>query len=160
MSSTAEKQALYLEYVAELEKIRGAGFDVSEEEKTQWCLDYLNGGCHTWIDITDPVSGIAVGFLVIGVSPDCHPDADYFICQTFMKKLARRKHLMEQAVMDFVYRHPGVYCMILISANRNAAGFWKHIFEEKLGYHAVVLREISGAVGPGEMQAAFAPPET
>ena len=92
--------------------------------------------CYKWIPIQDEN-----GFLIIGTAPECHPDCDYFIVETFLRKEFRGKSIMADAVKRFVKSHKGTYCLWILDKNHYAKKFWHHIFTD-VGYRLKDLKVI------------------
>lgn len=139
MLANQQRYRLYRDYISEIEEIIGAPFNESKQEQKQWCTDYLQADYSTWIDIT--YDGKIVGFLIITQAPECHPDCDYFIAQSFVSKDFRRKHLMSNAVYQYVTTHKGCYCLDILNANTFAYDFWFKMFKD-LGYKPINLKDI------------------
>ena len=123
------RHKLYADYVKELEKIRNLPFPDSNAEKRKWCQDYLDNSYYNWIDIRDNNSEI-IGFLIIGTKPDCHPDCDYFICQSYIIPENREHHFMTNTVYEFVTNHKGKYCLMILDSNEYANNFWFKLFKD------------------------------
>ena len=124
---------LYKNYVKEL----SAYDDVLSEFDDDWLPDI--GGV-IWIDIYDESD--IVGFLIIGKNEnDCHPDCDYYICQSYVAPGHREKGLMSQTVSAFLSEHHGVYGYDVLKRNVYADTFWKNLFK-RLGTIPVNLARI------------------
>ena len=125
MNNTIRKE-LYWKYLQELEKIDGVKWEESDDEKRTWCNDYLTCEHYEWIDVRylDQI----IGFLIIGTEPDCHPDCDYFICQSYILPEFRMRGLMTKTVTQYVNAHIGKYCMIILKNNHSAKKYWKNLF--------------------------------
>ena len=122
------RHKLYSEYLEELEFIRGTPFSEPKEEQRQWCQDYLDQPYYTWVDIKQKDK--IIGFLIMGTYPDCHPDCDYFICQSYVLPGYRGNGLMTKAVTSFIKEHKGYYCLMIIDRNVKAQRFWSRIFTD------------------------------
>ncbi len=148
-----DRKSLYKDYLSEIEDIRGEKFSEPEEEKNAWCDDYMIKSYYTWIDIRylDQI----VGFLIIGTRPDCHPQCDYFIAQSYIRPGYRKRGLMTDAVTKYVDEHPGKYCMIILEKNTVAELFWSNLFKD-LSYESFDIYDI-GCLHKGEVQLAFKP---
>lgn len=141
------RKALYTAYLEELDTYRISPRPEPLDEQQQWFYDYLNNNdCH-WHDII--WDDQLVGFMITsGVLPNCHPDADYSICEAYIVPEYRRKGLMSATVQRFVCEHPGIYCLLVIQGNRNAQHFWTNLFHQ-MGATDVALSS-SSIVSNGE----------
>ena len=148
-----QRHLLYEEYIRDLEMIKCIPFDETYEE--QWCIcqGYLERYHYTWIDIY--CDDIIAGFLIIGITPDCHPDCDYSICQSFVKREYRGKGLMTAAINDFIDAHSlDKYSFVIHDNNAAALRFWRKRFTE-IGFHRFPVRN-AGTCRSGERVYAFA----
>ncbi len=153
MSNDEIRYRLVSDYLDELRKIQDIP-QATEEEKKQLFSEYKQNA--QWIDIYDTQNReTIIGFLLIGVYPNCHPDADYYIEEAYVKPKYRRSKHMTKAVIDFVKQHPGVYCMFILNNNYGAYGFWNTVFKS-LGYERSYLRDV-GAGDPYCTQYGFKP---
>ena len=75
--------------------------------------------------------------------PNCHPDADFFIQESYIKPKFRKQGLMTATVSKFIKEHEGVYCLFILNNNVNAYQFWHNIFP-KLNYHPYELYVCTG----------------
>ena len=146
---------LYMDYLEELERIQGVEFDATAEERAEWIIDYMTLSCYEWYDIMD---GERIeGFVIIGVAPDCHPNADVSMQQAYITRKFRRRGITRRAVMEVVEdAGDGVYCLIIIRNNDVAKSFWDNVYR-KLGYRRVRIPEIEGLLEEGDEQRAYAP---
>lgn len=134
------RRELYWDYLMELEIIKGEKWKESSEEMRGWCESFLTENHYDWIDIE--CNGIIVGFLIMAVEPDCHPDCDYFVCQSYVKPSYRHQGLMSEAVREYERIHSGTkYCMFILNKNRYAYKFWHNLFKE-MGYDEMDLRHV------------------
>lgn len=147
------RHALYAQYVKDLEEIKGFPFPDLPSTKFQWCQDYLDQPYYEWIDIVS--DDTVVGFLIIGKAPDCHPDCDYFICQSYVSKEYRHHFLMTNTVTNFVNSHTGKYCLMILKTNDYAKQFWFNLFND-LGYEPLSLPIVT-EMEHDEIQYGFTP---
>lgn len=85
-----------------------------------------------------PDDALPIGFIVIGQYPECHPDADIYIAEVYLKPEYRRKHIMSDVVNGLVTLCGGSYCLFIASKNNVAKQFWFKVFDE-LGYEQFTL---------------------
>lgn len=147
------RHSLYADYIKDLEAIKGKPFPDTDEEKRQWCQDYIDQNHCNWIDITQ--DGLIVGFLIICTFPECHPDCDYFISQSYVHPDYRKHHLMTNAVHKFVTEHTGNYCLMILKRNDYAKRFWFNLFQD-LNYKPLDLRIVC-EMEEDEIQYGFTP---
>lgn len=124
---------LYKEYLSELEKYTPEPFEEGTAEEA--IKFYKKNRIDTKLIFSD---GKLVGFLIVSTLPYCHPECDYFICQSYLKPEYRGKGLMTGAVVEWVKAHPGKYCLDIIFGNKHAKSFWYRRFWE-LGYIGIEL---------------------
>ena len=134
-----ERLALFLAYAKEINEMAGWGYK-SPADYLAWFNEYLGRSYITWHDIE--CGGKKVGFYIIGQAPECHPDADYYIIQMYVKKEYRRRGLGKKAILDFISNHSGVYFLEIITNNATAHLFWADVFMS-CGYDRAVLLYIS-----------------
>lgn len=97
---------MFYNYAREINNIAGWKYK-TPTEYLEWFMQYENKPCIKWHMIT--YNEDAVGFFIVGTKPECHPDADYFIIQMYIKPEFRRHGLGKKALADFISRHKGVY---------------------------------------------------
>lgn len=153
MSSKKQKHKLYKEYLQDLEAISGP-FNATASEKRQWCSHYFDKDYYHWIDII--YDEHVVGFLIMAQKPDCHPDCDYFIAQSYVKLKYRHKHLMTNTVHEFVTKHKGKYCLAILNENKFAYKFWFQLFKD-LCYKPMKLSETENTFEDDVTQYGFEP---
>ncbi|MCD7871788.1 MAG: GNAT family N-acetyltransferase, partial [Clostridiales bacterium] len=152
MSVYLEKIELYKKYVAELDQIAGRG-PMPEGQAKNTAEVYINADYAHWENIW-AADGKLAGFLVVCREPECHPDADYFIAQLYVRPEYRRQGYAKKAVLGFLGKHSGKYCKLMIEKNTAAYAFWDAI---KAEVHAedVVLAKFVGTEKDGEKQVGF-----
>lgn len=91
-----------------------------------------------WIDIWH--SSKIIGFFIIGLKPNCHPCADYYIQETYIKPEYRRQKIASNYIGNFMKTYKGTYCLYIINNNYAAKQFWKNLFE-RAGYEPVGLKD-------------------
>ena len=129
------------DYLDELQRIKGLEA-LSEGRKRKLYGDYQTDKNTQWVDIFLPESKeIPVGFLILGYPPNCHPDADFYIEEAYIKPEYRRKGLMSGVVFNYIKTNPGTYCLFILNRNTVAYSFWFSVFA-KLGYLPCPLKDV------------------
>ena len=143
--SPSQFTALYKEYVTDISQYFFVTPRMSEEEAEQTAQEYLEDPYAQVMPIyagEEATASSPAGFLIVcRKGGDCHPNADYFIAQLYVKKEYREKKLAQKAVSAFVSSHPGIYCYDVLLQNLPAILFWRYM-EKKYGWEKVKLREI------------------
>lgn len=147
-----ERHDLYTEYMYELSKFFTKS--VTPEEIEYGFNQQNNSPDIIWNDIFYEKK--RVGFVILGINEMCHPDADYFIVNTFVKQQYRRKHLASDTVTRFLQERPGKYCLDIITRNFTAEQFWENTFH-KNRYVPIYLRHIPHNTEPGVLTYAWEP---
>lgn len=131
---------MFSAYIHELNKISG---DVPAC-KHQIASEYIRikeGMTEEWIDIhadsMDPNSPI-VGFLIVGINGNCHPEADVFIEEAYIRPEYRHLGHMRKAIARLIKERPGKYCFFVLHQNALAKKVWPSIFDT-LGYEPYPL---------------------
>lgn len=101
---------------------------------------FLNRQKYTeWIDIYDDNDNL-VGFLIMATQPICHPDADYYIEESYIKPEHRNKGLMTKTVSEILDNKEGTFCFYVLKENLAAKRFWERVFKEH-DYEKIELRD-------------------
>lgn len=95
-----------------------------------------------WVNVI--ANGNIVGFFIIGTGENCHPDADYYIQEAYIKPEYRRKGYMSYAISDYVKRHAGIYCLFILNNNQIGHAFW-HVLFDRIGYKPYDLTDVGAA---------------
>ena len=125
-------------YLDELWEIKGLP-PQSQLEKKSFFAEVTSNDYTQWIDVWERDE--LIGFLIMGAAPNCHPDADYYVEEAYIKPAFRRKGYMSSAVSEFIQTHKGVYCFFVLNKNNGAKTFWSKLFV-KLGYGPCHLRDV------------------
>lgn len=135
---------MFSDYLDGLQKLMGLP-QYSYAKKVELFQNYYASADSRWIDIySDQPKKDPVGFLVVGFPPNCHPNANFYIEEAYIRPEYRRRGFMSAAVSDFVQGNPGVYCLFVVRGNEGAYGFWKGIFG-KNGYTPCYLADVGAA---------------
>ena len=134
--------SLFCEYLRELDQIVGQAPQTPSEDFAYY-EEIISSDCTEWIDIWAYGERFPVGFLIVSREPNCHPDADFFIQESYIKPKFRKQGLMTATVSKFIKEHEGVYCLFILNNNVNAYQFWHNIFP-KLNYHPYELYVCTG----------------
>ena len=123
---------LFCDYLRELEKIAQTPSQ-SASDDYEYYQEIISSDTVEWVEIRACDEPNPVGFLLIDHGYNCHPDADYFIQETYVKPEYRNQGLMTTAVSKFIQEHGGTYCLFILNNNKNAYQFWHNLFA-KLNY--------------------------
>ena len=82
-----------------------------------------------------------IGFWVLGANGNCHPDADYFIAEAYIKPEYRREGIMSDRISDWIKTYGGKFCLFVLSKNEIAKKFWNKLFAD-LDYEECELRDV------------------
>ncbi len=133
-----QRYQLLSDYLDELWEIKGLAPQTKKEKQN--LFNAILGNNETqWIDIKEGAE--LVGFLIVATQPNCHPDADFYIEEAYVKPAHRRKHIMFNMVKDFINHHHGTYCLFILNKNAIAKQFWNTVFKQ-LGYQPHPLRDV------------------
>ena len=134
----AIRYQMFSDYLAELQKM--LGWKDVDDEKTRIlfsrCTEYEHA---KWVDIR--VDGDVIGFFIIGTHENCHPSADYYIQEAYIKPEYRRRGYMSRSLGIYISHYPGVYCLLILNKNEVAHKFWPAMFE-KIGYVPYELEDV------------------
>ena len=133
------RKQLYVTYMEELYTIEGLEL-LSEHKLNEYFTDIIENPYLEWIDIYLPNLNEPVGFLVIAKYPECHPDADYYIAETYIKPEYRRQNIMLTTVSNYIKNHTGIYSLFIASKNDVAKKFWERVFKN-VNYVPIYLSE-------------------
>ena len=138
------RKILYQEYINELYNIEELEL-LNDDKLENLFYNLSNNPYMKWIDIypDSHINNVSIyaepiGFLIIGQYPECHPDADYYIVDTYVKQEHRRQHIMSEVVLDYIKTYGGKYCLFIASRNNIAKSFWTSIFD-KANYKPISL---------------------
>ena len=135
-----ERLLQYIEYTREMNRMAGKKA-MSYEAAADCYYEHLDYPDSFWIDIEVPEEKEPIGFVQIGTRDNCHPDADWYICEAYIEKKYRRQGLMRTVMSEFIQTHPGTYNLFIYDKNEAAKAFWSKLFEEE-GYRQVKLPDI------------------
>lgn len=137
---------LYKNYTNEIFSIIGCNKRFTlEDSKNEIELINKNKDVQ-WNDIWH--NGELSGFVIVGKGSACHPNADYFIIQTYIVPKFRRQGIGKQFMLEYIKNHPGVYCLDIIDRNDIAHKFWSNVFSES-NYSRIVIPYIEHGEGIG-----------
>lgn len=132
-----ERKTLFTAYCEELNQITGKEI-WPEEDREAAFLDYINEPFE-WFDIAAK-NGRLIGFVVMAKAPNCHPDADRFIVQTYITPKYRKQGYMRAFWHSYIEKTHHRFCMLILRQNASAKAFWKHLFDSE-DYTALNLSE-------------------
>ena len=128
------------EYLRELDAIIGRPFR-GHVEALKYYEDTISAHGTEWIWIQNAAQSETIGFLIIGTAPNCHPDADFYVQEAYIKPECRTRGYMTKTVTSFIKAHRGVYCLFVLNNNKPAYRFWMNIFT-KMQYMECELRDV------------------
>lgn len=132
--------AMFCDYLNELQCMKGLQ-PLGALKLGELYTSYARSKNSVWGDIYAEGGETVVGFLIIGHSPNCHPDADFYIEEAYIKPEYRRQGYMSAAVSRFISEHQGTYCLFILNNNTAAQHFWPKLFAE-LGYLPCDLADV------------------
>lgn len=137
IENTPAKRRWYRKYVRELDEIQGITYDHHVADKLY--EELLEDTWNFWIPVTQGRK--VVGFFTMCSKPNCHPDADYFLRDAYVRPQYRGNGAMKKAVMRWLKLYPGKYNVIVLNKNYPAYNCWQKVFAEA-GYEPFELREL------------------
>ena len=72
--------------------------------------------------------GKIVGFLLLGILANKHPESDYFIAEFYIQKEYRSLGIGTLAARELL-ENKGKYCLFILKDNERAISFWNKAFE-------------------------------
>lgn len=139
MIKNDKRNELIQNYLIEMQNIKGLP-PYSKEELDQACQEYFEDSNVEWVDVFSD-EGDIIGFIIIGYTPNCHPDADFYIEEAYIQPEYRRKRYMFRAVSKFLKYNGGTYCLFIVNTNTPALNFWHKVFREN-EYAPVELTDV------------------
>lgn len=131
------RENLYLEYRKEMDDMQELQYD--EKLYKADLLDFIDETKNEWIPIVH--NHEEVGFICMCAPPCCHPDADWFLREAYVRPEYRCKGLMKNTLLNFLNTHPGRYCLFVQEDNIPANNCWHNIFG-RAGYTTMELRQL------------------
>ena len=142
MENMRERKRLFKEYLAELAPFEH--IQTSEQDfKEQW-KDRSSRPFSEWHDIK--AKGKTVGFVIMGWGDNCHPDADFFVQDVYIRPEFRQQGLVRKFMENHFSKHPGIYCLLILNENTIAKMVWTKLFTNA-GFSPCWLADV-GVTGP------------
>lgn len=163
---------MFRDYLQELQEIEEYRY-MSDEAILESYINARSGVTEFWMDIyPDEADKCAarrtkhdiIGFWILGKNGNCHPDADYFIAEAYIKPEYRREGIMSDRISDWIEKHRktgnrnGKFCLFVLSKNEVAKKFWKHVFD-RCGYEPYKLSDIADDLNGHLIQLGYKPKE-
>lgn len=126
-------------YFIELDRIAGREQKPAAARQKQ-VDDFLADDTLTWNFVYKELDRV-IGFMAVGTDPNCHPDCDFYIAETYVIPEERHNGYMRLLASDFITDNPGKYCMFILDRNERARVFWTQLFSS-LGYEPMELRDV------------------
>lgn len=126
----------YREYIEELSQFtdRLKDFPLRQEVSFMW-------NCQSIQKYFVIHEGQAIGFVLIGVEDNKHPESDWYIEEFFIKKEFQNQGLGKAAAKELLEAKRGRYCLFVLRRNFRAACFWEKVFTDS-GYMNVTQNHI------------------
>ena len=163
---------MFRDYLQELQEIEEYRY-MSDEAILESYINARSGVTEFWMDIyPDEADKCAarhtkhdiIGFWILGKNGNCHPDADYFIAEAYIKPEYRREGIMSDRISDWIKKYRktgnrnGKFCLFVLSKNEVAKKFWKHVFD-RCGYKPYKLSDIADDLNGHLIQLGYKPRE-
>ncbi len=141
--------SLYKEYVKDIAPYNPMVREIDEEHVKSIAEAYYDDPSYD-IGTIRSSSGNPVGFFVVARDRDnTHPQADYNIEQTYVKRKHRRHGYAFKYLRHYIDKHPGTYTYDILDDNIIAKLFWRKVFTELKATQITLpeVREVS-KIGP------------
>lgn len=132
------RKQMFFQYLKELYSISGSPLLTREQQEQLYRQCFMDGA--QWIDITNG-KGQVIGFIIIATHPNCHPDADWYIQETYIVPEYRNQGYMSRWVSKWLSEVQATICLFILNKNTCALRFWQHIFH-KNNYVPVHLADV------------------
>ncbi len=132
------RENLYLEYRKEMDDMQGLRYN--EQLYKADLLDFLDERNNVWVPIVH--NNEEIGFICMCAPPCCHPDADWFLREAYIRPEFRRQGLMRKTLLMRLRSHPGRYCLFIMENNTPAQKCWHSAFQSA-GYVPMELRKLA-----------------
>ena len=138
MDLKSVRYQMFSDYLDELQKM--LGWATVDDEKKHILFERSTKYAHAkWVDIRK--GDKILGFFIIGTNENCHPSADYYIQEAYIKPEYRRQGHMSRALDIYIKRYPGIYCLLILNKNEVAHKFWHTMFD-RIGYVPYDLEDV------------------
>lgn len=137
IEDTPAHRRWYRKYMRELNEMQGITYDHTIAD--QFYEELLEDTWNFWVPVTQGRK--VVGFFTMCAAPNCHPDANYFLRDAYVRPQYRGNGAMKKALMRWLKLYPGKYNVIVHNNNYPAYHCWQKIFAEA-GYEQFELRKL------------------
>lgn len=157
---------MFRDYLIELQKIEEYDY-MDDAEILDNFIKMRCGDVEHWMDVyPDNANNCAahrtkhdiIGFWILGQNGSCHPDADYFIAETYIRPEYRREGIMSDRISDWIKTYGGKFCLFVLSKNEVAKKFWKNVFD-RCGYEPYELSDVADDMNGHLIQFGYKPKE-
>lgn len=126
-----EFRNMYGSYIEELSAFtdRLKDFPLSDETASIWPLPCIQKRFVIY-------DGKIVGFLLIGIDENKHPDSDWYIEEFYIKKEYQNQGIGQAVVKEMLNSAKGRDCLFILNGNQRASHFWEKVFVDS-GYENV-----------------------
>ena len=90
--------------------------------------------------------GKTAGFVIMGWGDNCHPDADFYVQDVYIRPDFRRQGLVRNFMENHFAKHPGIYSLLILNENIIAKMVWTKLFTNA-GFSPCWLSDV-GLTGP------------
>ena len=153
---------MFKDYIRELHGIEGLR-EMTDAEILDQYIKIRSGINEAWADIYQEESprtdADLIGFWVHGINGNCHPDADEFIAEAYIRPEYRREGIMSETISNWIKTYGGKICLFALSKNEVAKKFWLSLFE-KIGYEPYQLSKVADDMDGHLIQFGFRPKES
>lgn len=144
---------MFRDYLLELQKIEGLTY-MNDAQILDNFVKIRSGKTGFWKDVYPDQSRQdkydMIGFWVLGAKGNCHPDADYFIAESYIKPEYRREGIMSDRISDWIKTYGGMFCLFVLNNNEIAKKFWNKLFDD-LGYEKFELSDTGAYTMDGHL---------
>lgn len=157
---------MFRDYLIELQKIEEYKY-MDDAEILDNFIKIRHGDVEHWMDVyPDNANNCAahrtkhdiIGFWILGQNGNCHPDADYFIAETYIRPEYRREGIMSDRISDWIKTYGGKFCLFVLSKNEVAKKFWENVFD-RCGYEPYELSDVADDMNGHLIQFGYKPKE-
>ena len=116
---------MYREYIEELSQFTDLLKDFPLQQEVAFMWD-----CQSIIKYWVICEGQIIGFVLIGVEDNKHPESDWYIEEFFIKKEYQNKGFGKAVAKELLETKRGRYCLFVLQRNVRASHFWQNVFTE------------------------------
>ncbi|MBQ8248054.1 MAG: GNAT family N-acetyltransferase [Lachnospiraceae bacterium] len=116
---------MYRSYIEELSQFtnRLKAFPLYDEVSFMW-------NCQSIQKYFVIHEGQIIGFVLIGIEDNKHPESDWYIEEFFIKKEYQNMGLGKAVAKELLETKRGRYCLFILKRNMRASHFWQKVFTD------------------------------